>query len=137
MEFSPDTMIDVGLSVAGYLAAGALWMVLYTLFTGKQRATSTATSASAVSADPSTRIAIGEAVRERKSLQFVDLRGSRTASPKSAPLPETGPRADQYRRNRADVIRMAREMLKDGRPRDQVRELLPISEGELALLANE
>jgi hypothetical protein len=135
MEFSPDTMIDVGLSVAGYLAAGALWMVLYTLFTGRRRAEAMAPAG--MGSDTATRMAIGDAVREKKSLQFVDLRGSKPVTQKTSAEFLAGPRADQYRRNRAEVIRMAREMLKDGRPREQVRELLPISEGELALLATE
>jgi hypothetical protein len=137
MEFSPETMIDVGLSVAGYLAAGALWMVLYTLFSGRQRAETMAPAAAGLSSDPMTRIAIGDAVREKKSLQFVDLRGSKSSTSTTGAEMPVGPRADQYRRNRAEVIRMAREMLKDGRPREQVRDLLPISDGELALLASE
>ena len=136
MEFSQDALIDVGLSVAGYLAAGGLWMVLYSLFTGRTR-TQDAVPQTADQVNPETSAAIGRAVREKRSLQYVDLRETKkNSTPVERPTPEPA-RVDQYRRNRAEVVRLAREMLKDGRSRDQVRELLPISEGELALLAQE
>jgi hypothetical protein len=135
MEFSQNALIEIGLSVAGYLAAGALWMVLYSLFTR----TSSETAAETPAQYPQrTAVAesIGTAVRERQSLQYVDLRG---APLKSEPVPEAkdNQRLDQYRRNRGEVIRLAREMLKDGRSQQQVRDLLPITDGELALLAIE
>jgi hypothetical protein len=140
MEFSQDNIIDLSLTIAGYMAAGALWTVLYSLFTRPQKS-ERAVTASSTETD-ATRAAISDAVRERRSLQYVDLRGA--ASPQMA-TPQTttptndrtGNRLDQYRRNRAEVVRLAREMLKDGRSQQQVRELLPITDGELALLATE
>ncbi len=136
MEFSQDTLIDVGLSVAGYLAAGALWMVLYSLFTGRSNARVAAPALAGGNSSASAGSAIGDAVREKRKLQYVDLRGSTAVASPAVAAPET-PRAEQQRRNRVQVIKLAREMLQDGRTQDQVRDLLPISEGELAMLANE
>jgi hypothetical protein len=136
MEFSQNALIEIGLSIAGYLAAGALWMVLYSLFT---RGTTEKAAGSPITYAARTAVAesIGNAVREKQSLQYVDLRG--TAPLKSEPGFEAkdNQRLDQYRRNRGEVIRLAREMLKDGRSQQQVRDLLPITDGELALLAIE
>jgi hypothetical protein len=132
MEFSQSTLIDVGLSVTGYLAAGGLWMVLYSLFTGRGKMPVAATAGSP--ADAATRAAIGSAVRDRRVLQYVDLRGSGDNPAPVNRIMQEGLRADQYRRNRTEVVRLAREMLKDGRSNEEVRDLLPISEGELALL---
>jgi hypothetical protein len=136
MEVSQNALIELGLSVAGYLAAGALWMVLYSLFTRSagERVVEPATEYPARTAVSES---IGNAVREKRSLHYVDLRGS--APLKSEPLTEAidNQRLDQYRRNRGEVIRLAREMLKDGRSQQQVRDLLPITDGELALLAIE
>ncbi len=136
MEFSQNALIEIGLSVAGYLAAGALWMVLYSLFT---RGASDKVTKVAIDYPERTDVAasIGNAVREKRSLQYVDLRNSSSLTPDSAAEAKDNQRLDQYRRNRGEVIRLAREMLKDGRSQQQVRELLPINDGELALLAIE
>ena len=137
MEFSHDTLIDVGLSVAGYLAAVALWMVLYSLFTGRSQVRAMAPELVGGNSPSAAGSAIGEAVREKRKLQYVDLRGSTSSNATTASSGPDTPRAEQQRRNRVQVMKLAREMLKDGRTQDQVRDLLPISEGELALLANE
>ena len=132
MEFSQNTIIDLALNVGGFLAAGALWTVLYALFTrpssrGRSAQNDVPAEASAASA------AIGDAVRQKRSPQFIDL----TTGSRASELGKNASAPDQYRRNRSEVIRLARAMLKDGRSQQQVRDLLPITDGELALLAVE
>ena len=136
MEFSQNALIEIGLSVAGYLAAGALWMVLYSLFT-RRSSDNEVQLASEYPARTDVAESIASAVREKRSLQYVDLRGSAPLKSESVAESKDNQRLDQYRRNRGEVIRLAREMLKDGRSQQQVRELLPITDGELALLAIE
>ena len=134
MELSREIIIDVLLNVAGYLTAGALWLVVYSLAMGRSRATAQATpKAKSLPVEPELR----ESRPARKS-EFVSF--ASTATTRDSDLEERDrlrSEATRYQRNRAEVIRIAREMLKSGTSQDNIRNLLPISEGELALLSNE
>jgi hypothetical protein len=46
----------------------------------------------------------------------------------------TGTSLSNARRNRGEVIRLARQMLNSGTSGEKVKQLLPISEGELSVL---
>ena len=74
---------------------------------------------------------------ESTRAEFVDLRsvGTPERQPGNATYSSVAHRERQ--RNRAEVMRLAREMLQSGTPKDNVRNLLPISDGELALLEHQ
>lgn len=134
MELSREIIIDVLLNVSGYVAAGAFTMVLYSLFTGRNRSEANSTPA----AKTPTEIEEPRESRPARASEFVSLS---TSAPRRDLDTEERERlrsaATRYQRNRAEVIRIAREMLKSGTSRDNIRDLLPISDGELALLSNE
>ncbi|HVP06961.1 MAG TPA: hypothetical protein VMS71_03890 [Candidatus Acidoferrum sp.] len=137
MTISQDMIIDVALNVAGYLAAAGLLLIIGSLFRRTpKRAKATAPVTESVAQDTLSRT---ERTTERRRLEFVNLK-SDTARPEdqSRPVQKAG-REDigAYRRNRVEVMRLAREMLEAGSTRERVRETLPISEGELALLTRE
>jgi hypothetical protein len=134
MELSREIIIDVLLNVTGYLTAGALWLVLYSLATGRNRAVAPATpKAKSLPVEPEPR----ESRFARKS-EFVSFASAATTrDPDLEERDRLRSAATLYQRNRAEVIRIAREMLKSGTSQDNIRNLLPISEGELALLSNE
>jgi hypothetical protein len=134
MELSREIIIDVLLNVAGYLTAGALCLVLYSLVTGRNR--SVAQTAPAKLTQPvEPELRNGRTTRKAEFVSFAS-----TATVRDTDLEERDrlrSEVTRYQRNRAEVIRIAREMLKSGTSQDNIRNLLPISEGELALLSNE
>lgn len=134
MELSREIIIDTLFNVAGYVTAGAFWLVIYAIFINRSRQSAAVTTPQAVARETESRPAPATARRT----EFVSLAAN--ASTRDADLEERDrlrAEATRYQRNRAEVIRIARDMLKSGTQREKIRSLLPISEGELALLANE
>ena len=124
MEFSTDRIIDLGLNVAAYLAAGALWMVMYSLFKRRGRIVSDNSAASVSKKTSETAAAVEPTLSTPAAkpgkVQFIGF-GEKT----------TG---DPHRRNRAEVLRLAREMIKDGATAGDIKSALPVSDVELAVL---
>ena len=133
MELSREIIIDTLLNVAGYVTAGAFWLVIYAIFVNRSRQSAAVPTPQAVARETESRPAPAA-----RRTEFVSLAAN--ASTRDADLEERDrlrAEATRYQRNRAEVIRIARDMLKSGTQREKIRSLLPISEGELALLANE
>jgi len=131
MDVLNDQLIDIGLNVLGYLIAGALGMLVYSTFRGRQKAPA------AVPAESAPERTAPTAGGEKRNLEFVSFRPSQAADIKEVTLPAepARPRVDRSKRaDRAEIVRLAREMIKAGTPGDMIRRTLPISEGELALL---
>lgn len=134
MELSRELIVDALLNVAAYVTAGALWLVIYSIVTNRSRQEAPAPKSKPVLTDADSRTA-GSTTRRA---EYVSLAAA--AVPRDADLQERDrlrSEATRYQRNRAEVIKIARDMLKSGTHRDKIRSLLPISEGELALLSNE
>lgn len=132
---SLDLLINLGIEAAGFLAGGGLLIVLFprlglvTLGQAKRRLAVATTPPSSVTPNPEP-VASPVAVATTK-MEFVPLAASRPATVGTVPSAETS----QYRRNRREVIDMARQMLAAGSSREQIQRAVPLSEGELALLA--
>lgn len=121
-------MMDIALNAVGYVAAGALSVVIYVLFTGRGRRADVSTHApSGSTAAESARA--GAVDDGGRSVEFVRLSQQRTEAARPAYL--------EHRRNRVEVIGRARRMLDDGVPTEQIKKSLPISDAELALLIYE
>lgn len=116
MDVWNDRIWDIGLNTLGYLIAGGLGMLMYSVIYGRrcegapEAKTATAPAPAAATDGPA---------------QFVDLRTQ--SSPSVAPA-ATG------RRDKAEVVRLARKMLQAGADRDIIKRTVPISDGELNLL---
>jgi hypothetical protein len=129
MEVRPDQLIDVSLTAAEALVAGLLGMLLYS-WRRQRRQSET------VSLEPQLSVISPAApavpVEGKRSIQFVSF-----GSPMSPPREPTGIRAsliEARRRNRADIIRQARQMLEQGAANRDITQKLRMTEGELALL---
>ncbi len=124
-----DIIIDLGLNVVGYLAAGVLSLVIYSIFRrDRQPATPKAEPAAAVAksqATVATETPAPTAPSRGGKVQFVGF-GERTEKPAAG--------TDPMRRNRADVLRIAREMIRTGSSSAEIKAALPISDTELAVL---
>lgn len=129
MEISQEFLIDLALNIGGYLLAGALSVILYSLVMRRKAAVVPATSEPVepekVEVEPT------QPPREKRRVEFIHL-GEKTP-PRSAPATEDTP-PTTGRRDRTEIIRIARSMLKAGASNDRIKSVLPISESELALI---
>ena len=130
MTMTSDMLIDWALNLTGYLAAGALPVVIWSILTHRRRHPRPVPAASEElqakpAVAPSTRRA------DPRACQFVSL------------APQAGPETEQSlgddrgpgRQDRSDVIRLARQMLRAGASHQRIQQVLPVSAAELALLS--
>jgi hypothetical protein len=130
MDVLNEQVIDIGLRVTGYLAAAGLGMLLYSAIRGRRRATATVGTPE-VSSEPTRAAASAQS-----AVQFVSLRHpqSNTVATRTEGSASTSPQKTDIRRDRPEIIRLARQMLKAGTPTEMIRRTLPISDAELAFL---
>lgn len=134
LEIPYEQLIEIGLNVLGYLVAATLGMVVYSMF-HRRRADAPAVAAStghAVQANIAAPTA--EAVEGRRSINYVDLRRSDASEPNGDMAGAVSRSSSTARRDRAEIMRLAREMMKAKTPPEMIKRTLPISDGELALL---
>jgi hypothetical protein len=124
-----ERVIDIGLTVIGYLAAAGLGMLIHSAVSGRRRL---AAARVPESVTPPRQAASVESV----GVQFVDLRSSRGRSEgteREAHGQAQAAKTD-HRRDRPEIIRLARQMLNAGTPAEMIRRTLPITDAELAWL---
>jgi hypothetical protein len=139
MDVSQELLIDVGLNVAGYLTAGFLSILLYSLFTKSAKSVvvsrMTESGQSRLMPSDKGKNQTAEAATNQ-ALEFVDFGNSESVDA-NEPV-ETAARPLQvgrnYQRNRLKIISTARKMLYAGTPESKVKSVLPISDAELNLL---
>ncbi|HOP05790.1 MAG TPA: hypothetical protein PLF13_00725 [candidate division Zixibacteria bacterium] len=132
MELSSNIILDMALNIAGYLAAGALSLIVYSAFSNRRTETAEA------AASPTLAAAAPGVMPPKPTEQtgsFVNL--SNPKAPETAPTPTRPavvPTTRMARTDRNDIHRIAREMLKAGASAEKIQRVLPISETELQLL---
>jgi hypothetical protein len=123
--------------VVGFLAAGGFFLVISSMVRGRQGRKSTET---VVDEKPAVAKAAAPAVEGRSSLSFVSLAserpGKKTEAKEASPTP-TETAAESMRRNRAEVINLARKMIAARESREAIAGKLPISEAELSMLSEQ
>jgi len=131
-----DYGIDIALNAAGYLIAGALGMLMYSLVYRRRTAVELAASPLTALASEAVNTESAGSHQNEGAPQFVALRPKDTPASGNRSTAGGSRSADATkRRDRADIMRLAREMIKAGAPHDNIKRTLPISDGELALLA--
>ncbi|MBD3257175.1 hypothetical protein GF377_01985 [candidate division GN15 bacterium] len=130
MDVPHEQLIDIGLNVLGYLVAATLGMVVYSFFGRRRPVTDREAAAVQVAA-----AAAPEASEGNRKMNFVDFRRSDSSEP-NGDLAGAVSRTSSHgaRRDRAEIIRLAREMIAARTPQETIKRTLPISDGELALL---
>ena len=130
MELSTEMWIDVALNATGYLAAGALATVMYSLFRRRPaRSTHPADGRQPAEQRESQRSDGLSSVAD--NMEYVEFGGAGEGKAERSILRDAATR----RRNRGEVIRLARQMVDAGTPEERIRDLLPITEAELSLLS--
>ena len=136
-KISMNQAIDIALNVVGFLAAGGLMMVLTSMFRGKRETVETGRQ-TAVSELSTATAPVSPQEQTKSRISFVSFGAQ--ASPENSTTPDATPSnriAERGRRNRAEVIRLAREMIEARQSREAIRNRLPITEAELAMLSND
>ncbi|MBU0983199.1 MAG: hypothetical protein KKA42_04975 [candidate division Zixibacteria bacterium] len=141
MDVLQNHAIDIGINILGYLLAAGFGMVIYSMFRRRRP------EAAAVA--PTAAVTISTALPEAaetpstptsgprkvdRNIEFLDLRGCDSPQVAEDVARATAKPAASGRRDRAEIIRIAREMLKAGAPSEAIKRTLPVSDGELALL---
>jgi uncharacterized protein (DUF58 family) len=137
MELSQDLMIDVALNAAGYIAAAGLALTVFSLFRRKNSATAAAVTSpieAAVVAGDRPAPFVVKTPGSGPKMEFLKLSGDASTGA-DEPEPKTEVKPDDGRRDRSEIIRVAREMLKAGATTDKITSILPISQAEVALLS--
>jgi hypothetical protein len=137
MELSQDLIIDVALNAAGYIAAAALALTVFSLFRKKNGATAAAATSPAEAdgavPDRSAPISV-KATRSGAKMEFLSL-SDKTSEDAGERRPKTEVRPEGDRRDRSEIIRVARGMLKAGATSEKITSILPISQAEVAMLS--
>lgn len=136
MEVSQEQLIDLGLNIVGFLAAGGLLMIVSSVMRGrKQRKLATAESPGVAAREAAPTDTTSD--KDNPDIEFVSLVPKdpveKDGSPGGVQPAQAGPIA---RRNRSEIIKMAKEMLEARRSTEEITESLPVSEAELALLSH-
>lgn len=142
MEVWNSDWIDPALTILGYLLAGGLGAVIYAARQAKRTAEATnpadarSSNIKAVPGDEAESTIAeprpGRRTRAAGAGQFVDLSNHRSGAAAAATEMAEKPRGNH--RDRPEIVRLAKEMLKAGTAPQIIRRTLPITEAELALL---
>jgi len=133
MDISQQFLIDMALNIGGYVLAGLVGVVVYSLLHRRRE------SALAVETAPAETLAPEEVPKapgttENRRLEFIKL-GERSEKVDIDTDPGSSNAVAGDRRNRSEIIRIARTMLKAGASEEKIKRLIPISDAELSLLS--
>ncbi len=135
MDLSQQFLIDMALNVGGYVLAGALGILMFSMFKRRKEVpvpvkSEPTSEMTAVSGDAE------PVVGEKRRVEFVRL-GQQDVAERSritrTDTAETAVVGD--RRNRTETIRIARTMLRAGASAEKIKRVIPISDAELSLLS--
>jgi len=137
MDLSKDVLMELILNVVGYLAAGGLSLVLYSLYRDRKK-TALTTTGSKPQPGKEKHNMTGSIAGKGNTIEFItfseqtknnDISNISEGNASPASMMTAASRGD-----RVEVIRLARKMIEAGAIDEKVRSVLPISEAELALL---
>ncbi|MBN2227407.1 MAG: hypothetical protein JW763_08575 [candidate division Zixibacteria bacterium] len=128
---SNEMLRDIGLNLAGFLAAGGMLGIVYSLFFRRAR-TETVTEAKPALQPAAPPVVADRIAPKDEHLEFIDLKhmtwntntNSRTRTSRSAGRPA---------RDRQDVLRLAKQLLTQKHEERELKQKLPITDAELAM----
>ncbi|MFH1688305.1 MAG: hypothetical protein ABIE70_12390 [bacterium] len=130
MEVSWDLILDVGLNAVGYLAAGALGILVYAMFSDRRRQPKSAATLKPVTITVDANATT--AARTTRPVQFLNLsnvpRSHYQAPSTDRPLLDL---VQGAAKNRGQVINTARQVTRAGVSSDRIRTFLPVTDPDL------
>ncbi len=132
MEISNELLIDTVMNAAGFIFAGALSVLIYSVMTKRHREVQLINFLP----ENTARDTETQKTSSRESrLEFVRFDNRNDEQPavkrrETTIVTDTG----KLQRNRLEVIRQAREMIDSGRAAAEIRKILPLSAAELEFM---
>ena len=134
MDISSGFNVDLLLSLIGYLATGALVWTIYPIVAPRLRRRPTTFAQPEVQPSPPLTQKQPAVAPQFMRLQNPTPETQTFAVEDDKPTERSSVMRPSERRDRVDIIRIAREMLKAGADNRRIQQVLPVSEAELALL---
>jgi len=133
MGVSTDYLIDIGLNIAGFLAAGLLTAVVYSLISDRKKGFKPPIllGASASSTAKVEQSGFGHESIAR-DFEFIDL--SKTGKKEDMTTQIFRPQGEYKIRDRQEILQQAKKMIARKKDGSNAKLTLPITEGELAFI---
>lgn len=134
MELSPQFITDFLTNLAGYLIAGLLGILLFSIMKRKRNPELADISKTGLA---NTKPIMGSKKQsnENHKLEFIQLGEQKNKYPEIInDIKSDTAGVTKERRNRSDIIRIAKQMLMSGASHEKIMMVLPVSEAELTLL---
>ena len=129
MEISNDLLIDVALNAVGFVLAGFLMTVIYSMIGRKDKVARNSQVSTVANSNPASAQANG---RAGAKIEFIDFHSKGNSAAKSVVTNESqAGRSSQFQRNRMEVIKQATEMLKNGQMTQDIRRYVPVTDSEM------
>lgn len=147
MDISQELLIDTGINMAGYILAALLTALLYSMISNRKKNETVENRNVLPNAEGKFTETVNvsrEESEQSEELEFVQLGKMKVAPKGETAVSGYNKVADNYteqnkrsssRRDRSEIIRVARQMLKAGASQEIIKSVLPVSDEELALLA--
>ncbi len=134
MDISSGYYVDLLLNLIGYLAAGALVWTVYPIVAPRLRRRSITLVRPEVPPNRPVSVEQPAAAPQFMRLQDPTPTAQTFTADDEKPTEISSVMRPSERRDRVDIIRIAREMLKAGADNKRIQQVLPVSEAELALM---
>lgn len=134
MDLSSGYFVDLLLNLIGYLAAGALVWTVYPIVAPRLRRRSVTLVRPELQPSRSLQAQQPAAAPQFMRLQEPTPAAQTFIADDDKPIERASVLRPSERRDRVDIIRIAREMLKAGADNRRIQQVLPVSEAELALM---
>ena len=132
MDFSNGLLIDTAIIEAGYIFAGALSVLIYSVATRRHREVQLVNFLPEEGEIKEKQV---ERTEPKNQFEFVRFEKSKK-EPTREPLEEKNDylKSGRLQRNRLEVIQQAKKMLSSGRAAEGIRKILPLSAAELEFM---
>ncbi len=130
MELSQNILIETGLNVLGYIIVSILSIIIYSMFKRQNKTVTNTESKSAINESDAEKKEILGNKNASDIANFISFGASHNTNNVNT---ETA-KNNTTRRDRSQIIRIARDMIKAGATEKNIMSVLPISEAELAIL---
>ena len=132
MDFSNGLLIDTAIIAAGYIFAGALSVLIYSVATRRHREVQLVNFLPEEGEIKEKQV---ERTEPKNQFEFVKFEQSKK-EPDSEPLEEKTNylKSGRLQRNRLEVIQQAKKMMSSGKAAEEIRKILPLSAAELEFM---
>lgn len=130
MELSQEILIETGLNALGYIIMSILSIMIYSMFKGKNKSVALNKSKSVIDESNACEKEILKNENVSDVANFISFGASRTTSKANTETVKT----NSSRRDRPQIIKIAKDMIKAGATEKNIMSVLPISEAELSIL---